>query len=130
MDPTILVVEESLDLCRLFEYILRADGYKVTGCHTWQSAEAALGTSVPNLIIFDWAEVNAAGYVWACSLRDDPGTSGIPILFVCGDPPSHDMLEVLGEHGISVIEKPFDIFVFRNRVSALLGIRERSVGVS
>jgi hypothetical protein len=39
------------------------------------------------------------------------------------------MLELLGSAGISVIEKPFDIFVFRNRVSALLGLRERVAGV-
>ena len=130
MEPTILVIEESLDLCRLFEYILRADGYKVTGCDHWQAAEKALEASSANLIIFDWALTNPAGYCWAESLRRDPETSTIPILFVCGDPPAHNTLDTLGELGISVIEKPFDIFVFRNRVTALLGVRERAIGVS
>src|SRR5690242_11047245 len=116
MDATILVIEESLDLCRLFEYMLRADGYTVRGFLDWQAAQAALNLAEPDLIIFDWSPSNTAGYAWAESLRRDPATAHIPVLFVCGDPPSRGDLEMIGGAGISVIEKPFDIFMFRNRV--------------
>ena len=129
MDATILVIEESLDLCRLFEYMLRADGYTVRAFHDWQSAQAALPEVEPDLIIFDWSLKNAAGYAWAESLRRDSATAHIPILFVCGDPPTRAEHELIGGIGISVIEKPFDIFMFRNRVSALLAPRERAAGI-
>jgi DNA-binding response OmpR family regulator len=128
MDATILVIEESLDLCRLFEYMLRADGYTVCSFHDWQAAQAALPTSDPDLIIFDWSLVNTAGYAWAESVRRDPATAHIPVLLVCGDPPTRADLEMIGGAGISVIEKPFDIFMFRNRVTALLAPRERAAG--
>ena len=128
MDSTILVIEESLDLCRLFEYILRADGHRVAAFNDWQSAQTALSAGMPDLLIFDWTLTNTAGYCWAASLRQDPQTNNLPILFVCGDPPTHSTLEMIGELGISVIEKPFDIFVFRNRLNALLGMRERAFG--
>lgn len=128
MDSTILVIEESLDLCRLFEYILRADGHTVAAFHDWQTAHAALPEVGPDLIIFDWALKNTTGYGWAASLREHPETSNIPILLVCGDPPLRDTLDMIGSLGISVIEKPFDIFVFRNRLNALLGMRERAYG--
>jgi two-component system phosphate regulon response regulator PhoB len=128
MDSTILVIEESLDLCRLFEYILRADGHTVAAFHDWQAAQAALATVAPDLIIFDWTLANSTGYSWAASLREHPETSTIPILLVCGDPPSRDTLDMIGSLGISMIEKPFDIFVFRNRLNALLGMRERAYG--
>jgi DNA-binding response OmpR family regulator len=128
MDATILVIEDSLDLCRLFEYMLRADGHTVFSFRDWQSAQPALITHVPDLIIFDWTLSNAAGYSWAESVRRSSSTAHIPILFVCGDSPMRAMLETIGNAGISIIEKPFDIFVFRNRVSALLGLRERVAG--
>ena len=129
MDATILVIEESLDLCRLFEYMLRADGYTVRSFHDWQTADAALPASEPDLLIFDWPLANTAGYMWAISLRRNPKTANIPILLVCGDPPKRDDMDVIGSVGISVIEKPFDIFMFRNRVTALLAPRERAAGM-
>jgi two-component system phosphate regulon response regulator PhoB len=129
MDATILVIEESLDLCRLFEYMLRADGYVVRSFHDWQAAQAALPLAEPDLIIFDWSQTNTTGYAWAEALRRDRATAHIPVLFVCGDPPTRGEIEMIGSVGISVIEKPFDIFIFRNRVTALLAPRERAAGI-
>ena len=129
MDATILVIEESLDLCRLFEYMLRADGYTVRAFHDWQAAQAALPLGDPDLVIFDWSLSNTAGFAWAEALRSDPATAHIPVLFVCGDPPTRRELELIGSSGISVINKPFDIFMFRNRVTALLAPRERAAGI-
>lgn len=129
MAATILLIEASPDLCKLFEHLLHAEGYEVQAYYDWQSAAAALAIQPADLVIFDWALSNTAGYAWAESLRANHPTSTIPILFVCGDPPRRATLEQLGSLGISTIEKPFDIFVFRKRVSALLGKRERAMGV-
>jgi DNA-binding response OmpR family regulator len=129
MDATILVIEESLDLCRLFEYMLRADGYTVRAFHDWQAAQAALPLGEPDLVIFDWSLANTAGYAWARALRSDPATAHIPVLFVCGDSPTRGDMEIIGSVGISVIDKPFDIFMFRKRVTALLAPRERAAGI-
>jgi PleD family two-component response regulator len=129
MDATILVIEENLDLSRLFEHLLRVDGYRVVSFHHWQQAQAALRAARPDLIIFDWALTNTSGYLWAAQLRMVPETEQLPILFVCGDPPTRGVIEMLGSAGIAVIDKPFDIFVFRNRLEALLA-RERVVGVA
>jgi DNA-binding response OmpR family regulator len=128
MDATILVIEESLDLCRLFEYLLRADGYTVRSFRDWQTAQPALIAQDPDLIVYDWALNNADGYRWAEKVRVSTETAHIPILFVCGDQPPRATLEALGNVGISVIDKPFDIFIFRNRITALLGACERVAG--
>lgn len=128
MESSILVVEESLDLCRLFEYILRADGHTVAAFTNWQAAQLAAATIAPDLIIFDWNLTNSLGYSWIETLCRDSATSHIPILLVCGDPPTHRTLSMLGELGVSMIEKPFDIFIFRNRLNALLGLQERVFG--
>jgi two-component system KDP operon response regulator KdpE len=128
MRPTILVIESERDLSKLFGIMLRAEGYDVQLVPDWQAAQAALAAGEPDLIIFDWAITNAAGYLWADDLRSASATAHIPILFVCGDQPSRSMMQLLGNAGITVIEKPFDIFIFRKRVAALLTPRERMAG--
>jgi two-component system, OmpR family, phosphate regulon response regulator PhoB len=128
MRATILVIEEEPDLSKLFGIMLRTEGYDARLARDWRAAQTALAESEPDLIIFDWAITDAAGYLWADDLRTAPATAHIPILFVCGDPPSRSMMQLLGNAGIPVIEKPFDIFVFRKRVSALLTPRARMAG--
>ena len=120
-------VVEKLGLFPYFDVI--ADGYTVRAFHDWQAAQAALPLGEPDLVIFDWSLSNTAGYAWAESMRIDPATAHIPVLFVCGDPPTRREQEMIGGIGISVINKPFDIFMFRNRVTALLAPRERAAGI-
>src|SRR5262245_27113768 len=120
MRATILVIEDEPDLSKLFGILLRAEGYEARLARDWRAAQAALAAVKPDLIIFDWAITNAAGYLWADDLRNAPATAHIPILFVCGDQPSRSMMQLLGNAGITVIEKPFDIFILRKRVAALL----------
>jgi DNA-binding response OmpR family regulator len=128
MRATILVIEEEPDLSKLFDILLRAEGYDARLTRDWQAAQAALSESEPDLIIFDWAISNAAGYLWADDLHTAPATAHIPILFVCGDQPTRSMMQLLGNAGIPVIEKPFDIFIFRKRVAALITPRARMAG--
>ena len=124
----ILVIEEEADLRKLFGIILRAEGFDVRLVQNWQMGQAAVAASEPDLIIFDWPITDAAGYLWADDMRTTPATAHIPLLFVCGDQPSRSMMQLLGNAGITVLEKPFDIFIFRNRVNALLTPHARQAG--
>src|SRR5262245_30828959 len=124
----ILVIEEEADLRKLFGIILQAEGFDARLAPDWHMAQAVLAASEPDLIIFDWAITDAAGYLWADDLRTTPATAHIPLLFVCGDQPSRSMMQLLGNAGITVIEKPFDIFILRKRVAALLTPLARQAG--
>lgn len=129
MRANILVVEDSPDLCRLFEYILRAEQYRVEAVSSWQQAPDRMQTRTTDLLIFDWALDNTAGYQWVESLRATDEYAGLPILFVCGDMPTRALLAHLDGHDIAVIEKPFDVMGLRRRVGELLSMRERALGV-
>jgi DNA-binding response OmpR family regulator len=129
MESSILVIEEDFDLGKLFDHLLRIDGYEITLVHNWQMAQAALALSQPDLIVFDWALTNTDGYLWIDELRATPKTAHIPILFVCGDPLPRGVTRLLDKAGIPVVEKPFDIFEFRDYVVTMLTPRERSAGV-
>ena len=130
MRATILVIEEEADLSRLFNILLQTEGYDVQVAPDWRAARNLLAENEPDLIIFDWSIANTSGYLWADELRTASATEHIPMLFVCGDPLSRTMMQLLGNIGIPVLEKPFDIFVFRKRVQALLTPRERMAGAT
>jgi DNA-binding response OmpR family regulator len=129
METRILVIESNPDLRKLFEHLISADGYLVDTCPDWHAADDYLKQGLPNLIIYDWEMGNLAGYMWSEALRTASATAKVPVLFVSDSPPSRQILERLTAADIALIDKPFDIFVFRRRVDALLGIRERALGV-
>ena len=129
MEARILVIEANTDLRKLFGHLLAAEGYLVDTCADWQAADDYLKQGLPSLIIYDWEQNSPAGYLWAEALRTASTTTKVPVLFVSDSPPSRQILERLTAADIALIDKPFDIFVFRRRVDALLGIRERALGV-
>jgi DNA-binding response OmpR family regulator len=129
MEATILVIEDSSDLRRLFEHMLREDGYNVVLARGWQEACVMIEAGEPpDLIIFDWMLGDTAGYRWIDDIHTASQTRQIPLLFICSEPPPRPVAELLGNAGIPLLEKPFDIFVFRRRVAALLPPRERMAG--
>lgn len=130
MEATILVIEEDLDLSKLFYYMLRTQGYTVKVTHDWQMAQEIFDQAEPDLIIFDWGHTNTDGYVWVDELLASPKTERVPVLCVCGDPPSHGISKMLDKAGVQVIEKPFDILEFRQYVAGLLMPQERMAGVA
>jgi hypothetical protein len=68
--------------------------------------------------------------LWIDEMRSDERTTHIPILLVCGALPPRSVYEMLGNAGVPVLEKPFDLMVFSRHVAALLRPAGRAVGAS
>jgi CheY-like chemotaxis protein len=51
--PTALVVEDDIDLAQFVSRVLQKVGFEVAEVHTGLQALAALGSTVPNLVILD-----------------------------------------------------------------------------
>lgn len=130
MRPTILVIEQDPDLRRLFESMLGIEGYYVTLACDVDEARAVLARREPDLVIFDWQLTNTAGYVWVDQMRRGERTAHIPILLVCGAMPPRIVYEMLGNAGVTMIEKPFDLLVFTRHVAAILRPCERTLGAA
>lgn len=130
MGPTILVIEQDTDLRRLFESMLEIEGYHVALARDVDEARAALACREPDLVVFDWQLTNTAGYLWVDHMRSDARTAHIPILLVCGAMPPRVVYEMLGNAGVTMIEKPFDLLVFTRHVAALLRPYERALGAA
>jgi DNA-binding response OmpR family regulator len=130
MSSSILVIEEDPDLGRLFDSMLGLEGYQVTLTHNVTEAREALLAREPDLIVFDWQLSNADGFMWVDRMRSDDRTVHIPILLICGVLPPRSVYEMLGNIGVPVLEKPFDLLVFSRHIKALLRPADRAVGAA
>ena len=128
MRPNIVVIEEDADLGRLFASMLQLDGYSVTLVQSHQEAQTELDRQEPSLIVFDWQLTNAEGFMWVDRMRNNPHTAHIPIMLVCGALPPRSVYEMLGNAGVPLIEKPFDLLVFSRHIASLLAPASRAVG--
>ncbi|HMO56882.1 MAG TPA: response regulator [Roseiflexaceae bacterium] len=128
MEPIILVIEDDPDLGRLFEAMLEVEGYRIAVVRNFRAAREWLQHDYPDLIIYDWAPTDAAGYYWLDDIHNSASTMHIPVMLVCGAVPPNRLHELLDTAGIPIVEKPFDLRDFRRHVHALIQPRERAVG--
>lgn len=128
MEATVIVVAQDADLGRLFDYVLRMDGYAVAVYHDWDAARGVCAAAAPDLLIYDCGRATDAGLSWATELRATQGLAHVPILLVCGDLPSPTVTSQLRRAGVPLLVKPFDIFELSAHVAAALSLRERSAG--
>jgi DNA-binding response OmpR family regulator len=128
MHTTILLLEPDHDLNRLFQALLRTEGYRVHALHRWEDAQLVLSASIPHLIIFDWVSATTGGYQWLNQLQHTPATACIPVLLLCNDapPPARPAWSAIADR--SIRENAIDLAVLRQQVRALLVPCARAVG--
>ena len=128
MHTTILLLEPDHDLNRLFQSLLKAEGYRVHAVHRWEDAQLVLSASTPHLIIFDWVSTTTGGYQWLNQLQHTPATACIPVLLLCNDvpPPERPAWSAIADR--TIMENPIDLAVLCQQVRALLVPRAREVG--
>ena len=111
MPPHIMVVNDAPAILTLFEALLTADGYTVT-LHTYGPHDLAEVARIkPDLLILDFP-IAQEGLGWQLlqMLKMDRATARIPIVICSGAMRQVRELDGwLGEKGISVLLKPFDI---------------------
>ncbi len=118
--PTILVVDENLQIRELVRYILEIQGYRVEEASNGKAALAYLKQVEPNLIVLDLFLGGIDGREIIAYARSR--SRSIKILAVSGIPfDGHKMGETakfLGAH--DVLAKPFDTTTLLQRIETLL----------
>jgi len=114
--PTILVVEDDVDLAEMLTAYFRTQGYEVVAVNWGEDAVQACWASHPDLIILDIRLPDINGYEVAHRLRSHPRTMDIPIIFLSEKRQRSDKLKGLEIGGDDYITKPFDIQELRLRV--------------
>ncbi len=114
--PTILVVEDDLDIADMLNAYFRVQGYDVLTVNWGEDGVRAAQTSNPGLVILDIRLPDIDGFEVARRLRSNRRTKEIPIIFLTEKRERNDRLRGLELQADDYITKPFDIQELRLRV--------------
>ncbi len=115
----ILVVDDEEDLCEILQFNLETEGYQVDVAY---SAEEALQKNISeyNLLLLDVMMGEISGFRMARTLRDNPKTARVPIIFLTAKDTENDKLTGFNIGADDYISKPFSIREVLARVKAVI----------
>ncbi len=115
----ILVVDDEPDVCEILKFNLENNGYLVDTANSAEEA-MAMQLDVYNLFMLDVMMDKISGFAFAATLRKQPETAHIPIIFVTAKDGENDTLTGFNVGADDYIRKPFSISELVLRVKAVL----------
>jgi CheY-like chemotaxis protein len=117
----ILVVEDNPNVLELLEITLRFKGYPVITAQNGQEALEKIAQERPAIVITDILMPKMDGYALAHSLRKNPLTGQIPVVFISATyVTQEDKQFALSLGAVRFIEKPIDTEDFLLNVAEIL----------
>jgi len=116
----ILVVDDEPDVADAIAEIVAPLARRVDVQYSGAAAAERLACERFDLVISDLRMPGLDGPALHARIGQGPGGTACPILFVTGDILHHQLEEFLKATGASVVEKPFDPTLLRERVEAML----------
>jgi len=114
--PTILIVEDDLDIADMLTAYFRVQGYGVMTVNWGEDGVRACQASLPDLVILDIRLPDIDGFEVARRLRAARRTQELPIIFLTERRERLDRLRGLELRAEDYITKPFDIQELRLKV--------------
>ncbi|WP_161598703.1 MULTISPECIES: SpoIIE family protein phosphatase [Desulfonatronospira] len=112
----ILVVDDSPLNIRILSSILKDDYRVQTALHGDKALQIIFGDDPPDLILLDIMMPGIDGYEVCRRIKADPGTAGIPVIFVTGRSDVEDEAYGLSLGAVDYITKPFHFPIIKARV--------------
>jgi signal transduction histidine kinase len=112
LDPIkgdILVVDDTLPSLRTLSTMLTEQGYQVRGVTNGPMALIAVEAESPDLILLDVRMPGMDGYEVCQRLRENAGTSRIPVIFLSASDELVDKVGGFAVGGVDYIAKPFQL---------------------
>ena len=114
--PTILIVEDDLDVADMLNAYFHVQGYDVQTVNFGEDAIRFCQDSLPDLIILDIRLPDIDGFEVAKRLRSHRRTREVPVIFLTDRKSRENRLRGLEVGGDDYITKPFDVQELRLRV--------------
>jgi CheY-like chemotaxis protein len=106
MSKRILIIEDDEDILEILSFILKEEGYEVSGL-TDGNAIDSIGNTLPDLIICDIWLPNRKGTEICKALKANPETAKIPFILIST---TMNLPEIARKCGADAhVEKPFHI---------------------
>ncbi len=120
MAKTVLVIDDEPELVKLLDYNLTKAGYLVLTAKDGEAGLAAARKHAPDLAILDVMMPGLDGFEVCKRLRQEPGTSALPILMLTAKAEEADRVLGLELGADDYLTKPFGVRELQARVKALL----------
>ncbi len=120
---TIMVVDDTPENLVLISRILLPEGYKVMTLPDGQMAIDAVKTASPDLILLDVMMPGLDGFAVCSTLKADPRTASIPIIFISALSEPLDKVKAFETGAVDYITKPFNLMEVKARVGVHLELR-------
>ena len=83
--PSILIVDDDLELAEMLHAYFRAQGYQVSSVNFGEDAVKYCASKIPDLMILDINMPDIDGFEVAKRLRAKRSTQDLPIIFLTGN---------------------------------------------
>ena len=124
--PVVLAVDDSTDMLALVEKALSDEYQVITASDPGSAIEKAFGDPRPDLILLDVEMPEIDGFEVCRALKDEPATSGIPIVFLTGKSEAQAQIEGLQLGAADYISKAgTNAAVLKTRVALHLALAGR-----
>jgi len=118
LDQRILIVEDQADVAELIEVVLKGEGYTVAVAPDGAQGLMLARDWNPDLILMDVMLPGVDGGALIARLRDEAGTSDIPIVAMSASSTLRERTEEL--EADALLSKPFDVDALLVQVQFLL----------
>ena len=124
VSPEILIADDNQGIVRLLGDVLTNAGYHVTAVDSGEKALAVLPDIQPDLILLDVDMPDGSAFEACRTLKQDPYTSDIPVLFVTSRRNQRDIITGFQAGGQDYVTKPYTSAELLARVQTHLALRQ------
>jgi len=113
----LLLVDDSITIHKVVELILSGEGFEIKAMNNGEEALAVIPTFKPDIVLADVEMPKMNGYVLCEKIKQDPSTSGIPVLLLAGafEPFDEENAKKVGADGFVI--KPFESQELINKIN-------------
>lgn len=129
----LLLSDDSITIHKVVELILTGEGFEIKATNNGEEALAVLPTFKPDIVLADVEMPKMNGYLLCQKIKQDPSTSGIPVLLLAGafEPFDEEIAKKVMADGFVI--KPFEsqelIRKVKEAITSSVGQKEEAFGV-
>lgn len=120
----ILIVDDVPENIQVVAGILAKESFQLSAAMSGQQALEVMRRSLPDLVLLDVSMPGMDGFEACRSMKADPATAEIPVIFLTGRASQEDILQGFAAGGVDYVSKPFNHPELLARVRTHLSLRK------